>query len=384
MSCLRFIPVVVLASTAAHAAEVDVHAILRTEINNNAAAKSAALKALHIKEPAGWTITRVKVKLKAPDVKFTLPGHKLEALAVDEIVNCEDTAVTRTITMSKEVTNSISITKTHTVAVGAEVSGTIQGVGAKGTFNYSFSRAKADTETTARKVEEATTIAFDKRGGRISVLQSQVLQAKDIPWSADFVPDPSQPIELAAEGSGKVCIYEHADYRGKHQCFDAPAEVSRLERAWNNTVSSFKITGPVSLRIWQFGGFNGKSRHFIKDVPNIGADWNDRVSALKVERDTREKAVPFAQIQASLPPKARTFTASGTITVADTKPEGKRIVNYAVPEADVQKICAKPPALGVAGDAKSVKAAGGVGAALVRRALPLDEAMRRIATAKQM
>jgi hypothetical protein len=87
----------------------------------------------------------------------------------------------------------------------------------------------------------------------------------------------------------RVCVYQHADYRGNSQCFDANEDVPDLRRiGWNDGISSIRVFGRTRLAVFEHGDFQGERLIVENDIPNLtavngrgGWNWNDRISSLR-------------------------------------------------------------------------------------------------------
>lgn len=101
-------------------------------------------------------------------------------------------------------------------------------------------------------------------------------------------------------GESRVIVFEHADYRGgalvlypgdaienlKNEHFDNGARV-------NDSISSIRVEGDAAIVIYEDPAFRGEPLRVTENVRDlsgrliagkVGTSWNDRVSALKVER----------------------------------------------------------------------------------------------------
>jgi hypothetical protein len=372
------------------AAAADAQAVFLKDLKADATLKNAFLQAAGYPDPANWALTDVKFRLKASAIRLKLPPAKLEYVTSHEILNCEDTAVSQAITLSKEVSNKLSATVERTVETNDELNLSIEyegiGGGWSGSRKVAASTTTAQEQSVTQKIEETTTVAFDKRGGRISVLQAMKLEATRVPWTAAIVPDDNEKVYVTAAWTGpaRVCLYEHVNYGGGEECFDAPAQQGRMGLKWNNKVSSIKVTGHATFMTYRLVNFGGESRGFGSSTANVG-EWNDRMSSFKFEKRVVGASPLFSAVKAAIPEAKRTFTASGTISVSENRTDGKRITNYAVSETDLARACAATPALTMAADSKGGKApAKPAGRGLVRKELPKEEAMRRIVNAPKI
>ncbi len=82
-----------------------------------------------------------------------------------------------------------------------------------------------------------------------------------------------------------ACFYADADYEGPHFCADVGESVSSLPSSMNDRISSIRVYGRAEVAIFSQRRFQGSSRRLYDDVRNLrSADWNDRISSLRVGR----------------------------------------------------------------------------------------------------
>jgi hypothetical protein len=97
-------------------------------------------------------------------------------------------------------------------------------------------------------------------------------------------------------GNDRVCVYQHADYRGNSKCFDAGDDVGNLKQlGWNDTISSIRTFGRTRVAFFEDSDYQGQRLIVDRDIPDLsrenmrGGNWNDRISSLRTadERDRR-------------------------------------------------------------------------------------------------
>jgi len=98
--------------------------------------------------------------------------------------------------------------------------------------------------------------------------------------------------ERRVDGREGICVFEHADYRGRSECFEAIDDVRDLQRFgnWNDTISSIRIFGRARAVFYQDRGFRGESLFVDRDIRDLArlrlrgaSSWNDQISSLQVE-----------------------------------------------------------------------------------------------------
>lgn len=88
---------------------------------------------------------------------------------------------------------------------------------------------------------------------------------------------PSTPREGA-------CFYRDKNFAGDYFCTDAGQDIAVLPTGMNDQITSIRTFGDVRVTIYQDGRFRGRSTELRGDVRNLGDDWNDRISSMRVTR----------------------------------------------------------------------------------------------------
>lgn len=82
-------------------------------------------------------------------------------------------------------------------------------------------------------------------------------------------------------------LYQHAGYRGSYaQIFDSRAcskqvRYKSMPSGWNDAVSSFKVYGGCTVRVWEDGGASGASSNWVGSMSYVGDALNDRISSIQ-------------------------------------------------------------------------------------------------------
>lgn len=73
-------------------------------------------------------------------------------------------------------------------------------------------------------------------------------------------------------------LYEHDGYRGRVNAL-GPNTRHPVLRGFNDRLSSLALAPRCELTVYEHADFQGASRRFGDDVPEVGRAWNDRVSS---------------------------------------------------------------------------------------------------------
>ncbi len=92
---------------------------------------------------------------------------------------------------------------------------------------------------------------------------------------------------------GRVCVYEHIEYRGRYQCFEDGADVHDLRRLdWSDRISSIRTSGRARVVFHEHINFEGERLVVHRDLPDLtrvnardGSNWNDRISSFRMRGD---------------------------------------------------------------------------------------------------
>ncbi len=89
----------------------------------------------------------------------------------------------------------------------------------------------------------------------------------------------------------RVCVYQHVGFQGNSQCFDAGDDVRDLRSiGWNDGISSIRTFGRIRVAFFEDSDFQGQRLIVEGDIADLTqvraggrANWNDRISSLRVE-----------------------------------------------------------------------------------------------------
>jgi uncharacterized protein YraI len=79
----------------------------------------------------------------------------------------------------------------------------------------------------------------------------------------------------------QVCFYEHVNYQGDRFCA-RPGERIRALGAWNDRISSIRVSGFAEAQVCEHNGFRGRCAIIDRNVPNLGRRGNDIISSIRV------------------------------------------------------------------------------------------------------
>jgi hypothetical protein len=104
------------------------------------------------------------------------------------------------------------------------------------------------------------------------------LSAQNLTWGRPPVPK-----------SG-VCFYNWPNFdlnnpNGKYFCRTVGQDIAQLPKDFNNAISSIRVFGGVTVRIYSDFNFRGASfvvRHNIADLKTVG--WNNRISSISIRQ----------------------------------------------------------------------------------------------------
>jgi hypothetical protein len=92
----------------------------------------------------------------------------------------------------------------------------------------------------------------------------------------------------------RVCVYQHVGFQGNSQCWDAGEVIRDLrEVGWNDGISSIRVFGDTRIAIYEHNNFDGDRLIVSEDLPDLTrvpaayGNWNDRISAVRVEGGRR-------------------------------------------------------------------------------------------------
>jgi Beta-1,3-glucanase/Peptidase inhibitor family I36 len=84
--------------------------------------------------------------------------------------------------------------------------------------------------------------------------------------------------------SGAVCFFEHTNYQGASFCSDTDS--GWVGAAWNDRISSVKVSGGVQVELFDNVDFGGRTLSLSADTPTLAnsLNFNDLASSFRVRR----------------------------------------------------------------------------------------------------
>jgi hypothetical protein len=87
--------------------------------------------------------------------------------------------------------------------------------------------------------------------------------------------------DTGAQYYGDACLmFEHAGFGGEVLPMGPDDQVSfQAGQFWNDRVSSVRVARGCSLVVYEHTRMEGDSAELPRRIPNLGKDWNDRISS---------------------------------------------------------------------------------------------------------
>lgn len=79
----------------------------------------------------------------------------------------------------------------------------------------------------------------------------------------------------------RVCFYENANFRGDSFCA-RPGDRLRALGAWNDRISSIRVSGDAEALVCEHNGFDGRCVTVDRDIRNLGRRGDDIISSIRV------------------------------------------------------------------------------------------------------
>ena len=103
---------------------------------------------------------------------------------------------------------------------------------------------------------------------------------------------PSLSSQPQPSATGKVVIYQHAQYQGNSETLEVGKyDVGQIK---NDSVSSLKVPSGMVAVLYEHARFGGSSKTFTADTPYVGNDFNDRASSIVVKAEDSSPPTPFS------------------------------------------------------------------------------------------
>ena len=79
-----------------------------------------------------------------------------------------------------------------------------------------------------------------------------------------------------------ACFYRDTNFQGDYFCTEAGQDVPIMPNGMNDQITSIRTFGNVQVTIYKDGRFRGRSSELRGDVRNVGEEWNDGISSIRV------------------------------------------------------------------------------------------------------
>ncbi len=91
--------------------------------------------------------------------------------------------------------------------------------------------------------------------------------------------------------SAGACFFKDVDYRGEYFCVGAGQNLGSVPDDMNDRISSIRLFGRADVTVFRDVRFSGGSSRFESSVRDLRREgWNDRVSSLRVQKDSRDNS----------------------------------------------------------------------------------------------
>lgn len=96
--------------------------------------------------------------------------------------------------------------------------------------------------------------------------------------------DDGDGVTIGRRAQGQVCFYEHVNFRGASFCARPGEQDRRLNRFWNDRISSIRVEGNASAVVCEDFGFDGRCARVNSSIRRLGGRNNDIISSYRVTR----------------------------------------------------------------------------------------------------
>lgn len=80
-----------------------------------------------------------------------------------------------------------------------------------------------------------------------------------------------------------VVVYQHANWEGDSVHLGVH-ENNNIGSDWNDRISSVRVVPGYSMWVWEHPYFQGAAKEYTGEHSFVGQDWNDRISSFKIVR----------------------------------------------------------------------------------------------------
>ncbi|MGM0600349.1 MAG: hypothetical protein ACQETH_11105 [Candidatus Rifleibacteriota bacterium] len=218
---------------------------------------------------------------------------KPEAFTKQDFVNHDKEPTTMEISLDKTFTTSETFSSTTTlskeVSASAKANVLLFEANVSTTLGLSQQFGKSKTEEKSFAFTNKISKNVPGKSCVEAAIMGRQLELK-IPWWVDvelkgttvahFVTHPPSNGHMWGVTLFKKDKYENdSDFYGIES--GKSFQISNLKH-FNNKAASLKIHGDVEVQVFKKKNFKGKSRTFTKNCSNVGNDWKNKISSLKI------------------------------------------------------------------------------------------------------
>jgi peptidase inhibitor family I36/beta/gamma crystallin len=145
-----------------------------------------------------------------------------------------------------------------------------------------------------------------------------------------------------------ACFYEHPNYDGRYFCANIGASTPEVPEGTNDKISSIRLFGNASVRVWQDARYGGREQQFDRDVRNLGSlGWDDLISSYRVAGrgggnwggGSGGGQSRGLQVYADINYKGRSATLDPSTPDVGARGMGATISSFRVPSGETWQVC---------------------------------------------
>jgi hypothetical protein len=154
-----------------------------------------------------WYIESMKIT-KLDNTAFTPASLQATTYYTgsQQVVNCGANSLTETVTVTSDVTNSLSLTKSTTfdasVSATVSYSGLVVSGSVTATASTSTTSGSETSTSNTQTYSKSSQITLNQRSGTVMAMQGVRKSGTNVPWTATFVPTDGQMVAIVARRLG--------------------------------------------------------------------------------------------------------------------------------------------------------------------------------------